>query len=346
MARELMNDEPSGDGTPSRIIAVLLNLIGPIGTGQFYFGRKKRGACWLGVTAGAAVVLSFALPALGALVGYGKAFAFVVACLLGSLVASVVDVLSMPASRIRRTPARSVAGFFAIGCVLGLGLRFVVHTYALNAFQIPSGSMQPTLLVNEHIMAERQTLRARTPRRGELVVFSLPEHPEQDFIKRVIALPGDTLQLKSGHPWLNGWEVPHCLLGKTALPDARPGCEGNVELEFLEDATYLTFFDACSEDGKQGPYAAAPGEVWVLGDNRNNSYDSRAWSGGHGGGLPFDNVLGLALFRWFSPSEWSRDGTAMSVPLLPQSMAALRPEFERCLARRPPREKTVPPSSR
>ena len=70
---------------------------------------------------------------------------------------------------------------------------------------------------------------------------------------------------------------------------------------------------------------------------------SPAWFDGRGGGLPFANIKGLGLFRWYTPSDWLRYGTSLTAPLLPESMRALRPAFERCLASRPAREKTQPP---
>ncbi len=329
---------------PSLGFAILLMLVGPIGIGQFYLGHKRRGAWWLLSGLAAFVAIEFALPVLGASIGYGKALALLMAAMFAAWVACLIDILVTPAARTMRVRKVLVFGFWCAGTILGVGLRTVLRRYVIEAFKVPAGSMQPTVLIDEHIMVDRATLRGRLPQLGEVIVFAAPVTPDQDFIKRVIALPGEVLEVRSGHPWLNGWEVPHCPLGKTTLPDARPGCSGTVELEFLDAAAYLVFFDECSDDGKQGPYRVAPGEVWVLGDNRNNSFDSRAWFGGRGGGLPLANVKGRALFRWYSPSDWSRNGTGFTDPILPASMATLRTNFEKCLATRPPRAKTLPPS--
>jgi signal peptidase I len=90
----------------------------------------------------------------------------------------------------------------------------------------------------------------------------------------------------------------------------------------------------------QGPYFAKSGEVWVMGDNRNNSHDSRMWFGGQGGGVPFENIRGRALFVWLSVSDngvdWSREGApVMGRPRLPPSASALDSQFEECLRTRP-----------
>jgi signal peptidase I len=338
--------EPEGK-KPQRGIAILLGVFGPWGIGHYYLGQTRRAVAWLAVPTLALVLYALLLQPLGEVFGYGKVLAVLVCSIPLAWVASLLDVLAVPEGRTASVRKLAVVGFWLAGLALSLTLRGAVRGYVMEAFKIPSGAMQPALLVGDHIMVDKLPLRAHTPTRGAMIVFKSPEHPEQDFIKRVIALPGDKLELKQGRPWLNGWEVPHCAVGKTTLPDAEPGCAGTLEVEFLDGEAYLVFFDDCAaKDGNQGPYRAAPGELWVLGDNRNNSFDSPAWFGGRGGGVPLDHVKGRGLFRWYSRAGWSRYGTAVSEPLLPDSMAALRPGLARCLAARPPRTKTAPPSAR
>jgi signal peptidase I len=336
------DEKPEGQ-KPRRWRAILLTLVGPWGIGQFYLGQAKRAALWLVLPLALLVMLAFASPSLGAMFGHGKILAFLACASVLGWVASLLDVLAVPEARMKRVRKLAVFGFWVAGVLASLLVRFVVRGYAIEAFRVPSGSMQPTLVPGDHIMTNKLALRLRPPKRGEAIVFTSPEDPAQDFIKRVIAIPGDTLEVKDGHPWLNGWEVPHCPLGAATLPDVRPGCTGSVELEYLDGEAYLVFFDEANRDGKQGPYRVAPGEFWVLGDNRNNSFDSRAWFGGRGGGLPLDHVKGLPLFRWYSDGDWSRYGSPLAEPLLPRSLSMLVPALERCLASRPPREKTLPP---
>src|SRR5262249_9147222 len=160
----------------------------------------------------------------------------------------------------------------------------------------PSGAMIPTLLVGDHIFVDKLAYRRRAPRYGEVMVFAFPEHREQDFIKRVVVLPGDRLEARSGHPNVNGGTGPFCHVGQDA--DDGPGGygrhEGELDVEFLGAESYLTFYDAASGafPEYQGPYQAKPGEYWVMGDNRNNSHDSRMWFGGTGGGVPRELVRG------------------------------------------------------
>jgi signal peptidase I len=194
------------------------------------------------------------------------------------------------------------------------------------------------------------------PERGDVMVFAFPEHPEQDFIKRVIAIPGDKLEARSGHPIINGWEVPSCFVGVYSyheIDSPMPHHEGDLFVEFLEDEAYLTLYDhaAGGFPEMQGPFFVKPGEVYVMGDNRNNSHDSRMWWGGQGGGVPFENIKGRALFVWLSVGEngvdWSRLGApVMGRPRLPAAMNGLEPALDKCMRERPAIEKTRPPSGK
>jgi signal peptidase I len=176
-----------------------------------------------------------------------------------------------------------------------------------------------------------------------------------EHIKRVVAIPGDKLEAKGGHPWINDWEVPSCYVGVYKYTEFEPESrhEGELFVEFLEDEAYLTLYDQAAPLAleHQGPFYVKPGEAWVMGDNRNNSHDSRMWWNGQGGGVPFENIKGRALFVWLSVADsgidWTRLGApVMGRPRLPPSMRGLDPAVEKCLRERPPLDKTTPPASR
>jgi signal peptidase I len=264
--------------------------------------------------------------------------------------------------RWRKSEIREYLESILIAVAVALALRHFV----VEAFKIPSGSMIPTLQVGDHIFVNKLVYgpsipgtHARfwtnmPPSRGDVMVFEFPEHPEQDFIKRVIALPGDKLEVKNGHPWLNGWEVPHCYAGVYSYNDYDSSFarhEGDLYVEYLGDEAYLTLFDRVTAGfpaDVQGPYTVQPGEVWVMGDNRNNSHDSRMWWGGKGGGVPFANIKGRALFVWLSLPDSGVDVSRMFAPVmgrprLPAAMKGLVPAVERCFKERPPLDKARPP---
>jgi signal peptidase I len=263
--------------------------------------------------------------------------------------------------RWRKSEVREYLESIMVAIMVAMALR----SFVIEAFKIPSGSMIPTLQVGDHIFVNKFTYgpaipftkkrfwQNMPPNRGDVMVFAFPEQPAQDFIKRVIAIPGDKLEARNGHPWINGWEVPHCYVGVYSYTEVDvpvPTHEGDLFVEFLEDEAYLTLFDRQSGGFPeyQGPFEVKPGEAWVMGDNRNNSHDSRMWFGGQGGGVPFENIRGRALFVWLSvpPTgiDWSREGVpVMGRPRLPTAMKKLEPALDKCLRERPPIEKTTPP---
>jgi signal peptidase I len=252
---------------------------------------------------------------------------------------------------------RSEVREYAEAILMAVAVAFALRTFVIEAFKIPSGSMIPTLMVGDHIFVNKFSYgpaipftHARVwtnmpPKRGDVMVFAFPEHPEQDFIKRVIAIEGDRLEARGGHPILNGWEVPSCRLGDWGYSEYDSPISrhvGDLYVEYLGDESYLTFYDRASgySPEYQGPFSVKKGEAWVMGDNRNNSHDSRMWFGGQGGGVPFENIRGRALFVWLSVSEngldWSRLGApVMGRPRLPPSAKDLEPALERCLKNRP-----------
>ena len=249
--------------------------------------------------------------------------------------------------------------------LMAVAVAFALRAFVIEAFKIPSGSMIPTLMVGDHIFVNKfsygpaipfshsRLWNGMPPSRGDVIVFAFPEHPEQDFIKRVVAIEGDKLEARGGHPIVNGWEVPSCRVGTWAYSDYDSPISrhaGDLYVEYLGTESYLTFYDRASGyfPDYQGPYFVKKGEVWVMGDNRNNSHDSRMWFGGQGGGVPFENIRGRALFVWLSVSDngmdWSREGApVMGRPRLPPSAKDLEPQFEQCLKNRPRSSLPGPP---
>jgi signal peptidase I len=173
--------------------------------------------------------------------------------------------------------------------IIALVIALFVRSFVVQAFKIPSGSMEPTLLVGDHILVNKfiygiripvigtKILPFAKPQRGDVIVFIFPKDRSKDFIKRVIGLPGEKVQIRErkiyindrliADPWgfFQSWEMP--------------------------------------TSDNYGPTEVPPGHLFVMGDNRENSEDSRYW-----GFVPLDDVLGKAFIMY-----WSWDWQASSL---------------------------------
>jgi signal peptidase I len=260
--------------------------------------------------------------------------------------------------RFRKGELREYAESIFVAIFVALLLR----AFVIEAFKIPSGSMLPTLQIQDHIFVNKlaygpqipftsvRLWSSLPPKRGDVMVFISPDGPPDnptDYIKRAIALPGDTLLVEKGHPIINGWRVPSCRVGPYAYNEgASNPRHGELFVEFLGEISYLTLFDDKGGAREEGPYQVKAGETWVLGDNRNNSSDSRAWYGGRGGGVPDANLKGRALFVWWGDPLGDRLlVSVMGTPEVPKAGATreILDGIKRCLASRPPVGETTPP---
>ena len=177
--------------------------------------------------------------------------------------------------------------------VIAVILALFVRTWVVQAFKIPTGSMENNLLIGDHLLVnkfvfgptatglERAVLPMHDIRRGEIIVFKYPDEPERDFIKRVIGLPGDVIELKSKKVYVNG----------QALDEPY--------VHFLTPAAVGSEVTSADVRENYGPVTVPPDQYFVMGDNRDNSQDSRYW-----GYLPRHYVKGKALMIY-----WSYEGT-------------------------------------
>jgi signal peptidase I len=194
---------------------------------------------------------------------------------------------------------KRLAGAVLVGAAAAAAFRS-----GFGSYRVLGGSMLPTLSPGDLVGGSKLAYVAgprerKAPTRGDVVVFEKPPGAEgpSDLIKRVIGLPGDTVNMRGGHAIINGWEVPSCDAGGYFYPFSGGGASGRVHLEFLEDRTYLTLLASSGSGPAFEPYVVREGEVFVLGDNRSNSSDSRAWNEGRGGGLPITSIEARAD-RW------------------------------------------------
>jgi len=198
------------------------------------------------------------------------------------------DLKERPNLKKRKGVLREYAEAAAIAVILALFIR----TFVVQAFKIPSGSMEPTLLVGDHILVNkfiygvkipylRKTIiPISEPQRNDVIVFIYPVDQSKDFIKRVIGLPGDTVEI----------------IGKEIFINGRP---------FDDHSGHYTEGQGSSSRsaarGRIGPLRVPEGKLFVMGDNRDHSYDSRFW-----GFVPLSSVKGEAFIIYWSWPHWKR----------------------------------------
>ena len=192
---------------------------------------------------------------------------------------------------------KSVVREYFESIIIAVILALFVRTWVVQAFKIPTGSMENNLLIGDHLLVNkfifgptplalgRAVLPVRSIRRGDIVVFKYPDEPDRDFIKRVIGLPGETIELRNKKVFVNG----------------RPFDESYVH--FLtppsNDYQEVTSYDVRE---RFGPVTVPAAQYFVMGDNRDNSQDSRYW-----GFLPRGYVKGKALMIYWSYESGRED---------------------------------------
>ena len=201
-------------------------------------------------------------------------------------------------------------GFFENVKVIAIavGIAMIVRTFIFQAFWIPSGSMEKTLLIGDYLFLSKYEygyskyslpfsldlfagrIFASSPKRGQVVVFRPPSDVEVSFIKRLIGLPGDKIQLKDGQLIINDVEVKRELVATTGdFAEYR---------ETLDGSSYITTNRVeGSIAGTTGVYIVPPEHYFFMGDNRDNSHDSRFGDIGY---IPEENLVGRALILFFS----------------------------------------------
>ncbi len=196
---------------------------------------------------------------------------------------------------------KSTAREYFESIVVAVILALFIRTFVVQAFKIPTGSMEPNLLVGDHLLVnkfvfaptvtplERLLLPMRPIHRGDVIVFKFPEEPERDFIKRTIGLPGDTVELRNRQVFINGQRLE----------------EPYAHYLFPQGQEDQATFDVRE---RYGPVTVPAGHYFMMGDNRDNSQDSRYW-----GFLPDHYVKGRALMIYWSfdqPPGEQRGGLA------------------------------------
>lgn len=183
----------------------------------------------------------------------------------------------------------------------------LLRSFIFEPFRIPSGSMMPTLLIGDFILVNKYSYGARLPvlntkilevaepKRGDVVVFRFPKNPTVDYIKRVIGLPGDRIAYFDKKLYINGEAAPQVSLGSYSGQGQGETMSGTEQLE--ENLTGVKHSILINHNAStvEDVFIVPQGQYFVMGDNRDNSNDSRYW-----GTVPEANLVGKAFFIWMN----------------------------------------------
>lgn len=208
-----------------------------------------------------------------------------------------------------------------LSLLTAVGIALTIRWALVEAYVIPSGSMLPTLLIHDHIFVNKMIygvripfgktwlLKFTEPKRGEVIVFRYPGEESTYFIKRIIGVPGDKILYEDGNLFINDQKIEKSAPSHTEHMDWLgndpnvPGLPGGKEDyvhfdELLRSEGHSTLLRRGEVHMNAGPLVVPDGMLYVMGDNRDNSNDSRYW-----GYVPQENILGRAMFVWLSCEE-------------------------------------------
>lgn len=215
-----------------------------------------------------------------------------------------------------KVPAKIVLREYLESLIVAVVVALILRLFVVSAYKIPTGSMVPTLKAGDFIFAYKlpygvpvpftgQKLAVRAPSRGDVVVFRPPGNESVNYIKRVIGFPGEKIEIRKRQLFINDKEAIYEALGEKQIADL-PGHEYfSVYKEQLQGSTHLVINRNGDDPGFFGPIIVPPGHIFVLGDNRDSSDDSRVW-----GSIPLKNLEGKVLLVWLSLDwldRWGND---------------------------------------
>ena len=209
--------------------------------------------------------------------------------------------------------------------VVAVGVALLLRAFVIEAFKIPSPSMVPTLRIGDHIFVNKfiyglripltkiKIFQGNHPKRGEVIVFIFPEDPSKDYIKRVIGIPGDKIEIRDDIIYVNGKPNPRQLSRDITVLNSIPG---SYEYELYNEKDGETDHLVLYRPNwpildRFGPITVPENSLFVMGDNRDNSSDSRLWRTTNF--VPINYVKGKALVIWLSLNSDDRWGPIPSI---------------------------------
>ncbi|MHC5212794.1 MAG: signal peptidase I [Planctomycetota bacterium] len=308
------------DHRPSPLTAALLSCL-CTGLGQMYCGRVARGLGFLVASLLFAPVVLVAAsnpPSTPWLVAQGIGVLVFVVVALVSIVDAALLARGPRPPRSRRSIAPVVAaGLVALGMCYPVGATEYLRENVYEMFLIPTRSMAPTLLPGDRVLVDRSHEARTAPRRGDLVAFEPPGQAEALYVKRLVALPGERVALRDGELLIDGVPVPRFPMPPVegeAAPDRTPALR---YVELLDERPHDVFVCPGTPRADFRETLVPPGSVFVLGDNRDGSLDSRDF-----GPVPFEALHGVARYLIDLDRLFERSG-ALGPTDLPADYARL-----------------------
>lgn len=272
-----------------RVAAIVLAIVPGLGTGHLVLGRTRRALVWFAAPAALMTLIWAFFPLLARTIGLRSAVALAIALGGVLLVAGPLD-----AARVRpgstRAPKTVVLAIYA---ALALASTFALRAMAASAFEVrmvPSMAMAPTLAPGDRVAVDRRKRSA--PARGDVLLFAHPK-TEAPFLGRVVGLPGERVEVARGRVRVDGKPLRVCPVAKdVALVDPpTPLDRGELFVEGDGNASYLAFVSEADSDAPARSFEVPAGSVFVLGDHRSRSEDSREF-----GPIAIERALGTAAY--------------------------------------------------
>jgi signal peptidase I len=296
-------------------LAVLLSLIMP-GLGQVYCGRLKRG-----------LIFNFLnilpLPIIIGLFSLSNSPALMLIVIITILVGGTIQLVAIIDSAI--LAKRAGVGYqlkdyntplvyvLLVLIVTGgsIGSALYIRGQGLEAFRVPAASCYPTIVPNDRILVNKNAYSRKEPARGDLVVHINPLDRHMNYIKRIVAVAGDTVEMKDNQLYVNGYKLIRRKLPESTLDNVRitvkgKPLEGEVFEETNNNVKYNIFLAELPNDQKAGNFekiTVPEHYCFVLGDNRNNSMDSRSFDP-----VPLATIIGRADYIYWPAMDWSHFG--------------------------------------
>lgn len=295
---------------PRRMSLALLLSLGATGLGQVYCGRLGKGLALLlaGLALFPALFLTAPLASGTALPLLLAAFLF---AYLGLFFYALIDAAVLARRSSKAYELKPFNQWWVYVLIMGLTVVCAtsctgyIRADVVEPFNIPSASMAPAILPGDYVLCDKRAYVDGPPRRGDLVIFQNPNNRSMSMLKRIIALPGDIIEVRSGRAWVNGQDLSQAATAEAvSIAEPVPAIQGLGVTERNGQASYVVLVSENDGPGRDlAPFTVPNGHCFVLGDNRPESMDSRDF-----GPVPLSDLQGRVESIYLPAASWSRFG--------------------------------------